>query len=135
MQSPYNLTVLQTLPYFCLSPLASPLQAWSEDAVGRTASQPAALPVAAPEPQFSHPVPAPQHNATGEPYTLSPGTAVAIAAAQHAEHPTQRGSAAAAAALPAADVLSVRMYLVLICALCKMLALCNMLEHERSQLL
>ena len=91
-------------------------QAWSETA-GQQTPQPAALPAPAPEPQFSHPVPPPPAERTkeehpAEPYTLSPGAAVAIAAAQLAEHPTQRGSAAAAEGLPAADPVMVRLMLL-----------------------
>ena len=96
---------------------------------GLTVQPPLALPAPAPEPQFSHPVPSPQRKAPEEPYTLSPGTAVAIATAQHAEHPTQRGSAAAAAALPAADVLLVRYHLVTGCCTARGLVYSH--EHGR----
>ncbi len=91
-----------------LSNLAIWPQAWTQNASNQ-AAQSAALPAPAPEPHFSHPIaPPPPERSTeegpAEPYTLSPGAAVAIAAAQLAEHPTQRGnSAAAAEGLPTAD--------------------------------
>jgi len=91
-----------------LNSLAIYPQAWIQNA-GNQAAHPAALPAPAPEPHFSHPVvpPPPERTEEGhpaEPYTLSPGAAVAIAAAQLAEHPTQRGkSVAAGEGLPTAD--------------------------------
>ena len=85
------------------------LQAWSETAGDKTPQQQAALPAPASEPHLSHPVPPPNGNDDpGEPYTLSPGAAVAIAAAQLAQNPTQRGSADAATGLLNAEPVTVR---------------------------
>ena len=83
------------------------------------------LPALAPEPQFSHPVPPLPAERTkdepAEPYTLSPGAAVAIAAAQLAEHPTQRGnSVAAVEGLLTADPVMVRIMLAAEGSFCKM---------------